>query len=319
MNQENQTWCIQKTACEQENFHRKIWPYNNARTALLWCLRACNIRQNERVILPAYIGWSNREGSGVFDPIRELGLQYEFYAVDRYLQVDVDDLAKKLGDGTRVLVVIHYFGRPDPHLSEIVQMAHRAGIYVIEDAAHALYSAWVGNCCGQFGDATIFSLHKMLPIVNGGFLQVNNSELTKFLNAAGGYFESNSRYLMAGTEYDLAAIASARQENHAFLKDIIIQFSDKIELLWPDEADQQVIPQTLPIVIKCRPREDLYFTLNKAGFGVVSLYHTMISEISQENFPESHWLARRILNLPVHQDCTKASLQAMVDCMKGIV
>lgn len=53
--------------------------------------------------------------------------------------------------------------------------------------------------------------------------------------------------------------------------------------------------------------------MNEAGFGVVSLYHTMIDAISDRDFPDSHRLARTIFNLPVHPDATPAALAAMVD------
>ena len=52
--------------------------------------------------------------------------------------------------------------------------------------------------------------------------------------------------------------------------------------------------------------------MNAAGFGVVGLYHTLVSELGEAEFPDSHWIARRVLNLPVHQDATPGSLEAMV-------
>lgn len=56
--------------------------------------------------------------------------------------------------------------------------------------------------------------------------------------------------------------------------------------------------------------------MNRAGFGVVSLYHTLIEPISESVYPESHRLSRKILNLPVHQDILPEDLDALIACLK---
>ena len=47
--------------------------------------------------------------------------------------------------------------------------------------------------------------------------------------------------------------------------------------------------------------------MNENGFGVVSLYHTLIEPLHKPEFCETLWLSKHILNLPVHQDveCSK--------------
>jgi len=59
--------------------------------------------------------------------------------------------------------------------------------------------------------------------------------------------------------------------------------------------------------------------MNDAGYGVVTLYHTMIAEISRDEFPGSHALSRRILNLPVHQDTDRDALGRMVDTLVATI
>lgn len=46
---------------------------------------------------------------------------------------------------------------------------------------------------------------------------------------------------------------------------------------------------------------------------VVSLYYTMIEQISPQEFPVSHQLAGQILNLPIHQNVKPDALVAMVN------
>jgi dTDP-4-amino-4,6-dideoxygalactose transaminase len=52
--------------------------------------------------------------------------------------------------------------------------------------------------------------------------------------------------------------------------------------------------------------------MNAAGFGVVSLYHTMIEQIAPERYPHSHAISHCILNLPVHQDASPDDMKAMI-------
>ena len=53
--------------------------------------------------------------------------------------------------------------------------------------------------------------------------------------------------------------------------------------------------------------------MNRAGYGVVSLYHTMIVQLNdEEQFPEANFISRHILNFPIHQDIDDNKLLSMV-------
>ena len=78
-----------------------------------------------------------------------------------------------------------------------------------------------------------------------------------------------------------------------------------------DGSDADV-PQTYPVLVRTVSRYRLYDAMNAAGFGVVALYHTLVSLIGESEFPESHDVSRQVLNLPVHQDLGGAQLDALV-------
>jgi len=100
--------------------------------------------------------------------------------------------------------------------------------------------------------------------------------------------------------------------------ELLCTLQGKVDPLFP-AVPEGVVPQTLPVLILNRPRDTLYFELNNLGYGVVSLYHTLIEPIREADFPESHWLSKRILNLPVHQDASVEMLEAMVVQIAGLV
>ena len=303
---------IEKTAKQTCNFRRSCRLFVNARTAFKSLLAALNLRSEQSVLLPAYIGWSANEGSGVFDPIAELGLRFNFYRLDESLHIDLNHLESRLRAGSvKVLVLIHYFGYVDPQYRQAVELARRYGAMVVEDEAHALFSDWVGGVCGRLGDAAIFSLHKMLPIP-GGMLTVAPCYEELFNGAASEPNNSPSPW-----NYDFHAIAQRRRENARHLTAALVPLVEHVTPLRPTPTDGEV-PQTLPVIIHGYSRDALYFALNDAGFGAISLYHTMIPQITEEQFPDADRVSRRILNLPIHQDVKPAHLDALVAVLNDV-
>ena len=138
----------------------------------------------------------------------------------------------------------------------------------------------------------------MLPLPSGGMLTVSpaHARLLEGIDDSG----VDSRSLWA---YDWMEIARRRRHNAEQLAELLVPLADDLEPLWGKPRLGEV-PQTYPVLVKRVSRDDLYARLNAMGFGAVSLYHTMISQIDAKAFPDSHRLARSILNLPVHQDVT---------------
>lgn len=274
----------------------------NARAALRHYLRECRLERGETILLPSYIGWSPREGSGIFDPIRELELDYAFYRLDDYLRIDLDSLRQMISCATpRLLLLVHYFGHVDPSYAGVMALARNAGLRVIEDEAHAMLTDLVGGACGRLGDVCLYSLHKLLPISGGGMLVRNHANES----ADGGIL----------WRHDLGGISVTRRRNARRCYELLGGMREDVEPLWGHAAEGET-PQTLPVRLLRANRDAVYHDMNRAGFGVVSLYHTLIEPIAKNAFPESHCLASRILNLPVHQDIVPEQIDAMVERLK---
>lgn len=300
---------IAKVASSQAAFRRPFRRFPSARAAFRTLLQAARIEPEDQVLLPGYIGWSAREGSGVFDPVRELGLGYAFYRIDRSLHVDLDSLERCLATGrVKIFVIIHYFGVPDPHYADAVALARRYGALVLEDEAHAMLSDLVGGVSGRLGDAALFSLHKMLPVPDGGMLMVKPG-FERLLGAERAAVDTVDDQVPWC--FDLRALADARVRNSALLASLVRPLAGELDPLWAEWPDGTV-PQTYPVVVRNASRDQLYSSMNEAGYGAVSLYHTMIDELPSGEHSDAHWLSRRIFNLPVHQDATPEQLATMV-------
>lgn len=267
------------------------------------------------VALPAFIGWSPREGSGVFDPVRAAPVAAAFYDLHDDLTVNLASLERMLASNDiRLLVVIHYFGRTQPRMDAIVELARCHNVILVEDLAHGFYSWAIGGSAGRWGDVGLFSLHKMLPRSDGGMMVYRDCTL---LSGQQETAPELARFLL---DYDWYAIAAARRATFLALLDRLraSPLQDRaFRLLWSDLAEGDV-PQTLPVRIVAGDRDALYHAMNADGFGMTSLYHTLIEEV-RDAFPAMQALSRSIINFPVHQDVDPHRIDAMVQSFESIV
>ena len=86
-----------------------------------------------------------------------------------------DRLAK--GKSPKAIIVVHLYGMP-AKMNEIMEVAQKYNIPVIEDAAEALGSAYQGRKCGTFGLMSILSFNgnKIITTSGGGALVCNTLE-----------------------------------------------------------------------------------------------------------------------------------------------
>ena len=303
---------LEKGCTDTANGYRPLRFFSRARDAFGAILDAEGIAEGDCVLLPAYIGWSPREGSGVFDPVTERGITPVFYRMDARLAIDCADLRHRLESNHRIkaVLLIHYFGFVDPRLDEAILDARRHGLVVIEDAAHALYTDFVGGCCGKGCDYSLYSLHKMLPFTGGGMAAIRTREPAEAFG---------SRVCAYGDPfaYDFAEIARRRRENYRCLQACLAPLMDRVAPLFEALPDG-VVPQTFPARVLAGDRYRLYQQLNDAGFGAVSLYHTLIEPLrtAEPAWEDSRRLAQQIINFPVHQDVCQERYEDMARALK---
>ena len=302
---------IDKNCRRGGNFRRVFRFFPRARDGFGAILDAEGVVSGDGVMLPAYIGWSPREGSGVFDPIAQRGIRPIFYRIDGELNIDLEDLEAKLESGGRIkaILFIHYFGFVDPHLKAAVAMAKSRGLTVIEDAAHALYTDFALGSCSGYGDYVLYSLHKMLPFAGGGMVAFHGGK------QAFGPLQCGFGDPFA---YDFAAIAARRRENYRRLQSLLAPLERWLVPLYP-ELPPGIAPQTFPLKVQGYDRFRLYQQMNGAGYGVVSLYHTLIEPLRTPEWGASQGLSRCILNLPAHQDVDPERYPEMLSVMEGFL
>lgn len=311
---------IEKTARKQQHERNHIFYYDSARTAWKKLLLYLSGQGKYKVLLPGYIGVSPNEGSGIYDPVAESGISHDFYRMDSALCIDIRNLEDKLNECQKAAVLlVHYFGYPDKNIKKIVEVCRSWKAIVVEDCAHALFTDYIDHSCGSYGDYAVYSIHKMLPYNDGGFLKIRRQ-----LDGPDKEFfmEDTVPSFASIFEYDFYHIAQARKRNAGLWENLLAGMEKQIEMLRFQEnsSGMDITPQTFPVIVKQHDRTDLYFELNQAGFGAVSLYHTLINPLlNTSRFADAVWISKHILNLPVHQDIEEGQIEQMCSILLGKV
>ncbi len=282
--------------------------YHKAREAMFDIVSNLKQKGYDNIFIPGYIGWSPKEGSGIFDPINSItGLRRHYYRMTADLEIDTNDLETKLLCKS-ILLIVNYFGFRDKNIKRIIENAKNKDCVVIEDNAHGFFTFFCNERAGS--DFTFFSLHKMFPFEEGGsFITLNK----KYDFCPERNLDEHSTF--DPFIYDINTIARKRKENFKALIPLVQRFSDYFRPLRKIEDIENCVPQTFPIVIKRGNRNMIYEIMNEKGYGVVSLYHTLIEDLRKDEFKDALELSRRIMNLPVHQDCDPSEYPAMIDTL----
>lgn len=103
--------------------------------------------------------------------------------------INPEKIEAKITKRTKAIMPVHLYGHP-AEMREILKIAKRYKLFVIEDAAESLGAKYHGKMTGSMGDAGVFSFHgsKTLVTGEGGMLVTNNRRLyerAKFLNHHG--------------------------------------------------------------------------------------------------------------------------------------
>lgn len=141
------------------------------RGALFHAIQSLHLTASDIVLVPSY-------HCGVeIEAVSMAGVGLRYYDVQEDFSIDLSDLNSRIDADTKAVLLIHYFGFPQP--AEAIKAICTAGnITLVEDCSQALFSSFKGKPLGTFGDLAVFSQRKTLPLPDGGALLVNNPLLT---------------------------------------------------------------------------------------------------------------------------------------------
>lgn len=115
-----------------------------------------------------------------WEAILDIGAIPVFTEVDQTLNMDPDDLEKKISAKTKCIIPVHMLGS-QARIQEIVTIAKKHSIVVLEDTAQAAGARINGQHLGTFGNCGTFSFDsvKTMTTGEGGMIITNDEKLMR--------------------------------------------------------------------------------------------------------------------------------------------
>lgn len=163
---------VEKLENEFKDYHgvKYAASFSSGRAALYYALKSLGLSEGDEVLtqtltcvaVPNSIIWAD--------------LRPVYVDIDpKTYNLSPKDLIKKITKRARVVIIQHTFGIPGP-LDDVLEIAKKHNLIVIEDCAHALGVTYKNKKVGAFGDIAIFSFgrDKMISSVFGGLTITQN-------------------------------------------------------------------------------------------------------------------------------------------------
>jgi perosamine synthetase len=149
--------------------------FNSATAALHAAVVAVGVEPGEEVIVPPY----------TFTSTATCALMHNAIPVfadieDETFGLDPKCVEQAISPLTKAIIVVHLFGHP-ARMDELVDLAKRRSLRLIEDCAQAPGASYKGQPVGTLGDCGIFSFteNKNITTGEGGMLITDNPEVAK--------------------------------------------------------------------------------------------------------------------------------------------
>jgi dTDP-4-amino-4,6-dideoxygalactose transaminase len=133
------------------------------------------------------------------------------------LNISPRDIERRITPKTKAITVVHYGGYPC-QMPEILEIARRHNLSVIEDAAHAPGASLEGHSLGTWGDIGCFSFfsNKNMATGEGGMLVTNRDDLAEKVK------------LMRS--HGMTTLTLDRHRGHAYTYDVVeLGYNDRID------------------------------------------------------------------------------------------
>lgn len=172
---------------------------NNGTSALHLALMAIGINEGDEVIVPVstYIATANAVKYCNATPV--------FVDVDEDTwNIDIKEIEKKITKKTKAIIVVHLYGNPCD-MDEIIRIARKKNLYVLEDCAESLGSTYGGKHTGTIGDVGCFSFfgNKVITTGEGGMCVSNDKGIIDEINRLKNHYSSEDmRYVHSGIGYN---------------------------------------------------------------------------------------------------------------------
>jgi len=314
---------------------------NSCTAALHLAMRALNIGPQDEVIVPVFT-FAATANAPIF-----VGAKPVFADIDeKTFNISPADIQNKITEKTKAIIVVHYGGQPCD-MKEIMKIAKRHNLHVIEDCAHSLGAEYMGQKTGTIGTIGCFSFYptKIITTLEGGMATTNDEQIAKkieVLREHGMTKGAFDREKTATWYYDVVDLGYNYRLNEVQAALGITQlkrideinkkridaahcYTQKLKkikgIIPPYEANDRTHVYHLYAIRVIEQkrginRDELYKKLSKKGIGL-SVHYTPLHLLTfykktlghkTGDFPIAEQISKEILSLPIYPTITKTQI-----------
>ncbi len=287
------------------------------------------------------------------------GARPVFVDVDRKtMNIDPERVKNALSSRTKVILPVHMAGRPCD-MDALLELREKHGLFLVEDAAHAIEAMYKNKKIGTIGDLTAFSFYatKNLVTGEGGMVTTNNdawADEIRIKRLHGLSKDAWKRYsaegfrhyeaLYPGYKYNMTDIQAslgihqlARIEENLKRREHIWKmytdaFSDLPEIEIPPEENHIRHARHLFIILLnlealTISRDEFMAALKAENIGcgihfkAIHLHKFYREKFGYKrgDFPNAEWISDRTLSLPLSPALTDEDVHDVIEAVRKIV
>jgi dTDP-4-amino-4,6-dideoxygalactose transaminase len=303
--------------------------------ALVLALRAVGVGPGDEVIVPTFSFFATA------GTVMNVGARPVFVDIHpkTYL-MDVDAIKTVITPNTKAIIPVHLYGQP-ADMDEIMGIAKKHGLKVIEDNAQAFGAEYKGKKTGAIGDVgclSFFPSKNLGGYGDGGMVTINDdgvAEKVRMLRVHGWKKKYFPEILGYNSRLDAMQAAILRVKLkyldawNARRAEIAREYSKYLGALGlrvPVEAPDRTHVYHL-YMVAFDERDEVQQKLKEAGIASAVYYPQPLhlAEPCREfgthegQFPVSEGCSRTLLALPVYPELTGAQIEEVLGAVEGIV
>jgi len=269
------------------------------------------------------------------------------------LQLDPQDLRTKIRDDTKAVMLVHIGGIITPALDEIRSICDERGIFLIEDAAHAHGAIIDGKKAGTLGIAGSFSFYptKVLTTGEGGMITTDDDNIYQksiSLRDHGRSSQDATIHTEIGYNWrfsELHAVLGLQQMNKA---EATLAERRKIARMYDEKLGRVKGIRRLEIPANSVPSYYKYIVFLAEGLDrdkikkelkerygvsltgevyahpchsqpVFKKYPSVVANDPSDTFPQTEYVARRHICLPLYLGLTEEEISYVVDSLAEVL
>jgi len=307
---------------------------NNGTDALILALKACGVGPGDEVISVPTTFYAS------IGAIVAVGAKPVFVDIDNRFQMDIGQIESAITPKTKALLPVHW-GGASPRMPELIEIAAKYNLSVIEDACMAPGGRVQDKHAGTHGNVSAWSMHPLKPLNvmgDGGMVSTDDDELASWMRIYRNHgMVDRDHNRIWGVNMRLQPLQAIVASNVLKTVSDSVSKRHKISSIYDDGLnalpDFVYVPKRLKdyretfslYMIKCESRDELLKNLVSNGIDAKVHYpvplHLQAAAkplgYKRGDFQVAEDYAKKIITLPAHQYLESDQVHYVLDKIKA--